>query len=154
MVVVELACDKAKPISNANTPIPRAKPRRVVVVAEDDYALRTLVSDVLSFNGFTVYEVGNGMELTAAVERLGSHGAPPELIVTDIDMPRRDGLTAIAALGGAELPIPFIVITAFASDDARLRATSLGAAAVLSKPFSLEQLSALALKLTRRDALC
>lgn len=146
--MAELSSDAATPTGGANTPIPRASRHGVVIVAEDDRELRALVSNVLAYDGFTIKEVANGVELTEAVRKMDPASDPLELIVTDIDMPSLDGLTAIEYLGGTELGIPVVVITAFASDDARLRATRVGAAAVLSKPFELDELRAVAEQLT------
>lgn len=147
--MAQLSPDTAKPMGKADTPVPPTARRRIAIVAEDDRELRELVSSVLAYDDFTVREVGDGLELVQAVlETHAAHGKL-DLIVTDVDMPHQDGLTAIAAMGGTRLGVPIVVITAFASDAARVQALQLGASAVLSKPFGLEQLRVLAAELTR-----
>lgn len=141
--------DGATSASNATTPLPEAAQGRVAIVAEDDRELRVLLANVLAYEGFTVREVADGIELVGVVAAMHAMGDRPDLIVTDIDMPHQDGLAAIASMGGTKLGIPVIVVTAFASDEARVQAARLGAAAVLSKPFKLEQLSDLADELTQ-----
>lgn len=129
---------------------------RSAVIAEDDYELRALLASVLIHDGFDVTEVANGVALVEAVGRMHACGAAPDLIVTDVEMPHQDGLTALAAMGGTALGVPVIVVTAFANGEARAHAERLGAAAILSKPFNLDQLRALAHELTcmRHGAPC
>ena len=144
------------PSGSAGTPVPPRSTRRRAVVADDSPELRVLVASVLEYDGFAVAEVPDGEELVRMVTKMHVAGDVPDLIVTDVDMPHQDGLAALTAMGGAELGIPVILITAFASDEARVHAGRLGVAAVLSKPFGLEQLRALADDLThdpmKRDA--
>ncbi len=136
------------PTEKAGAPMPPTSRRRRAIVADDDRELRVLLASVLERDGFVVAGVADGDELVRAVTEMHVAGDVPDLIVTDVDMPHQDGLAAIAAMGGTELGIPVILITAFATDDARAHAGRLGVAAVLSKPFGLEQLRALADDLT------
>ncbi len=150
--MAQLIPEGETPVGNAETPVPHATQRRVAIVAEDDRELRVLLCTVLSYDGFAVREVSDGRELVGLVAAMHSAGEQPDLIVTDVDMPHQDGLAAIATMGGIKLGVPVVVVTSFASDEARLQAARLGAAAVLSKPFRLDQLRALADELTRCDA--
>ena len=57
-----------------------------ILVAEDDYSLRELMSDFLSDNGYQVYRAKDGAEALIQIER--SH---IDLMICDIMMPELDG---------------------------------------------------------------
>ena len=63
-------------------------------------------------------------------------------IVSDICMPGLTGLDLLAALRCTRFEIPVILITAFGDEEVRAEARSLGATAVLDKPFNLDELPA------------
>jgi CheY-like chemotaxis protein len=112
-----------------------------VLVAEDSPIVRDLVVEALRIHGLTVIEAADGQE---AFEKLEEH---PEvaLLVTDVEMPRLDGLgliKRIRARGGRR--IPAIVVSTRGSDADKLAAVEVGADAYLVKSdFSQEGLWAL-----------
>jgi CheY-like chemotaxis protein len=64
-----------------------------ILIVEDEAPLRNAVSDILTFEGFTVFQAKNGQEgLTLA---LSEH---PDLILLDLMMPVMDGLTMLEKL--------------------------------------------------------
>jgi two-component system chemotaxis response regulator CheY len=119
-------------------PEPSASPvplRGRVLVVDDDRAIRDLLRDVLADDGYDVRAASNGL---AALEVMGSW--PPELIVLDMAMPVMDGKGFRAAqLANPEWRgIPVLVLSATAaylSDD-----STIGAKAVLGKPFEVDEL--------------
>jgi CheY-like chemotaxis protein len=69
-----------------------AKDQKILVV-EDETPLRTAISDILSFEGFTVFQAKNGQEgLDLALQH------HPDLILLDLMMPIMDGLTMLEKL--------------------------------------------------------
>ncbi len=64
-----------------------------------------------------------------------------ELLVTDLQMPRLDGLALLAHVRDRGNPIPVILVSGSWSEDQRDRANELGAARLLSKPVDLAQLA-------------
>jgi putative two-component system response regulator len=76
---------------------------------------------------------------------LESHVAlcPPDLVILDLHMPRRDGFSVIAALQPriANEHLPVLVITGDISSEARHRALALGARDYLTKPFDLTEMT-------------
>jgi DNA-binding response OmpR family regulator len=66
-----------------------AKPRRVVLLAEDEPLLRNLVQAVLSQAGHAVIAAADGEE---ALELSRSYSGRIDLVVSDVTMPRMDGL--------------------------------------------------------------
>jgi CheY-like chemotaxis protein/ribosome-associated translation inhibitor RaiA len=113
-----------------------------VVLAEDDLEMRKLLSWSLERLGYNVVECADGNSL---MRKLGLHGPgtplqPHDLIISDIRMPGATGLQVLES--ARELPDfpPMILITAFPDAQSREQAMRLGAAAMLAKPFEIEEL--------------
>lgn len=104
-----------------------------VLVAEDDPAMREVLAEALAAAGLVVELVTDGEALLSRAE--GS-----AVIVTDLRMPRLDGLTALARLRHAGVDRPVVMITGFGSPETHSMARALGAARVLDKPFDVDHL--------------
>lgn len=120
-----------------------------VVVADDDYELRTLIASVLRRDGYAVTEVADGYELQKflAARRLDRPDRPVDLVISDLRMPGRSGLDVLASLRSDDWGTPFILMTAFSNANMQNEANRLGAAAVFSKPFELDDLRTIACNL-------
>jgi CheY-like chemotaxis protein len=112
----------------------RERPLRVLVV-DDEAAIRTALSDVFKVEGFDCRLASNGRE---ALSILSGWGA--DLIVLDLMMPVMDGWAfrheQIAAPAVRDIPV--VVISARQPHDAR--DADLAPAAVVAKPFDLDEL--------------
>ena len=64
----------------------------------------------------------------------------PDLVVTDVRMPHRDGLTLTSQIKACEPSCPVIVVTGFGSEEAAISALKAGASDFLVKPFPLSEL--------------
>ena len=112
-----------------------------VYLAEDDAALRALLTATLRKEGFTVVPVADGWELLASLEAARhSHESEPRLVITDIRMNQLHGLDALWAIKRVGCQAPVIVMTAFGDDELHERARRLGAVAVFDKPFDIDDL--------------
>ena len=113
-----------------------AAPIRVLVADDDPWILR-MVASVLSGRGYQVDSAHDGEE---AFEK--ALASPPDLLITDVMMPKMDGWTLVRALRSrAELAfMPVIFLTALSSDDDRIRGFRLGADDYMAKPFRFEEL--------------
>lgn len=115
-----------------------------ILVAEDDVEMCRLLAWTLEQDGYLVTEVHTGVGLLEHIRRaMTPHAAPhevPDLVVSDMRMPGRSGLEILAAMRRLDAPIPFILISAFASPELHEEAARLGAAAVFDKPFDLDRL--------------
>jgi two-component system chemotaxis sensor kinase CheA len=113
-------------------------PARTVLVVEDSPIVRDLIVESLRAHGLRVLEAPDGQD---ALEQLEQH-ADIDLLVTDVEMPRLDGLGLIArmrARGGRR--IPAIVVSTRGSNADKLAAVQVGADAYLVKSdFSRETL--------------
>jgi DNA-binding response OmpR family regulator len=128
------------------------RPARIVV-AEDDFEMRRLVADCLRKEGYEVQEAADGGELLLRIEDdlvMRRNPVPVDLFVTDIRMPVYTGLEIVTGLREAGLDMPVIIMTAFGNPETRERAEALGAA-LLDKPFKMEQLRALVRRLLRQS---
>lgn len=120
-----------------------SRPTFNVLLAEDDSDLRAMLSIVLRNDGHRVTEFRNGGDLEAHLENVlpeGLAGPPPLLVVADLRMPERDGLTVMKVLKERGFQPPFILMTAFGDHGTHAAAAKLGAVAVLDKPFDFDEL--------------
>jgi CheY-like chemotaxis protein len=113
-----------------------ARNRQVILVVEDDEAIRAIVTEVLTEEGFDVAGARDGRE---ALEYLHAH-RPPKLILLDLMMPVMNGWQfREAQMGDPRLaPIPVVVLTAAAG--AFQQAASLEVTDVLCKPLDMPTL--------------
>jgi len=104
-----------------------------VFVADDDSEMRGLIAAILRADGFDVSESPDGVTLLEAL-RASEHG-PPDLLISDVEMPRASGLRVLASVRRSHPTLPVVLITAFGSPEVHREARLLGASAVLDKPF-------------------
>jgi DNA-binding NtrC family response regulator len=118
------------------------RPRRVLL-AEDDADMRRLLAQALRDDGYDVLEARNGSQLLDSIAALALEpdcDEPVDMIISDLRMPGRNGLSILAGLRDAQWMTPFILITAFGDDDTHAEAHRLGASAVFDKPFDVDDL--------------
>jgi CheY-like chemotaxis protein len=126
-----------------------------IILAEDDTDLRRVLSEALREDGYEVIEARDGGELETVLGFAYLHGSESTedfLVLTDLQLPGIDGLTAIRAMRAQGHRPAFILMTAVPEPPVQREAAALGALAVLGKPFDLDVLRAV-LRLDRsRDA--
>jgi two-component system chemotaxis response regulator CheY len=106
-----------------------------VWIVEDDAATRRLYKFMLANGGYPVIEAEDGV---AALEQLAQHHC--ELVITDMNMPRMDGMELIQAIRREFGDLYVILITAFGTPDTEKQARRIGANDYLAKPFDFEEL--------------
>jgi CheY-like chemotaxis protein len=108
--------------------------RKTILVVDDDVDVSSILRFALAGDGYAVDSAEDGL---AALQKVREK--TPDLIILDLNMPRMSGEQFLYAwhTGGETPGLPVLVVTA--TSDA-LRPTDLGVAAVLPKPFELEQL--------------
>jgi len=124
------------------TPVVESSEPMVVMVADDDDALRAVIVVALLAEGHSTIEAHDGQELLELLERDrgGVSGLRPDVLVTDVKMPRLSGLGVLAALRGARWNLAVVVMTALMDESINTLATRLGAVEVLHKPFGSDDL--------------
>ncbi|AKU96965.1 Response regulator of zinc sigma-54-dependent two-component system [Labilithrix luteola] len=112
------------------------------LVVDDDVAVRFTVRSILERCGFKVDEAGDGEEGLAMVTR-GAKDGGYQLVVTDIHMPRMDGLELLKAIQQFPAPRPkVIVVTAHGTERQTVDAIKSGAFDYFKKPFEVEEVMA------------
>ena len=108
----------------------------VILVVDDDAAIRESLSNELRAAGYTTLTASDGREGLDL-----SRSRAPDLVLTDLAMPRSDGFELIAALRAASR-VPIIVLSVRGADPEKVRALDLGADDFVTKPFSVAELLA------------
>ncbi len=115
-----------------------------VLVIDDDGSVRIALRLLLEGLGCSVVEAGNGRDgLDAA------HRDRPNLILCDLDMPVMDGFETLRQIrrDPALCQVPVIVVSGLITRKSEEQVTSLGANAILRKPFSFDLLASLVRRL-------
>jgi len=107
------------------------------VVADDEPRLRQVLVRLMTGDGFTCLEAGNGVE---ALEQLAKVDA--QLLLTDLRMPQMDGIELLRQARAAYPELGVILITAVAEVEIALDCLAQGAMDYLTKPFHLEEVRA------------
>lgn len=107
-----------------------------VLVVDDEQAVRRYAARVLQHDGHVVHEAVDGVEALEIIER----GAPPvELVISDIIMPRLNGVELLKAMAVSHPRVPVILMSAYAQGEL----VDMGVVApcgVLPKPFPAQRL--------------
>jgi PAS domain S-box-containing protein len=127
---------------------------RHVLLADDNADMREHVARLLTTQGYRVEAVADGRAALAA-----ARARRPDLLLTDVMMPRLDGFGLLAAVRAdpALRDLPVVMLSARAGDEAKVEGLDAGADDYLTKPFSARELIArvganLQLARVRREA--
>ncbi|HXA20402.1 MAG TPA: response regulator transcription factor [Thermoanaerobaculia bacterium] len=118
----------------------------VILIVDDDQAIRDSLSKELRAAGYATVTAADGAEGMSAFQ---SH--VPDLVLTDLAMPRSDGFELIAGIR-ATSRAPIIVLSVRGADPDKVRALDLGADDFVTKPFSMAELLARVRAQLRRTA--
>jgi two-component system alkaline phosphatase synthesis response regulator PhoP len=118
--------------------------KRVVLVVDDDSAIRRVVRTVLEADNFEVVEAADGPAALLLLEAINGRG--PEAVVLDIMMPGIDGIEVCRRIDHERVKV--VMLSARDDADTRDRAAKAGADAYLTKPFSAIELLDAVEKLT------
>jgi len=117
----------------------------LVLVVEDDPALRNILGTLLVANGYRFAEASTGQR---AVIETRSHR--PDLIIVDLGLPDRDGATVIREIRGFST-VPILVLSARSMESQKVLALDAGADDYVTKPFSTPELMARVRAALRRN---
>lgn len=115
----------------------QASPHRRVLVVDDDARSRDAVARLLSEEGYDATVAGDGEEASGMLASWH-----PDLVLTDLDMPRLDGRGLLQRVRALLPGIPVIVVSARAGAEGRTSLEAMGAAGFFAKPVQLDQLLA------------
>jgi CheY-like chemotaxis protein len=116
----------------------RARSAPLVLLVDDEQAIRAICRVNLEGDGFSVLEAKDGAEALATIRR-----QRPSLVLLDVMMPGVDGWSVAAWLAADQKArdIPVVFLSARAADEDRLRAQELGAVGYVVKPFDPVELA-------------
>jgi type II secretory ATPase GspE/PulE/Tfp pilus assembly ATPase PilB-like protein/CheY-like chemotaxis protein len=111
----------------------------MVLLVDDEDALRRVMRDLLQRQGYTVVEARDGAQ---ALEEVDRHA--PDIVILDLNLPGVDGYSVLSQLRSrqATRQLPIIVLTAKGDEDNEVRVLELGADDFLTKPFRAKALAA------------
>ncbi|MFL6196795.1 MAG: response regulator transcription factor [Thermoanaerobaculia bacterium] len=112
----------------------RGKP--LILVIDDDPSIRQTLSRELALAGYDTVAAADGIEGAFRFE-----AERPDLVITDLAMPRADGYAVIAAVRRLDAT-PVLVLSVRGEEEDKVRALDLGADDYVTKPFSLRELLA------------
>ncbi len=117
-----------------------------ILVVEDEKKTASFIRKALQTEGFAVDACGNGEDALAAAGT-----TPFDVIVLDIMLPGRDGLSVLRLLRELGSKIPVLLLSARGEVNERVEGLNAGADDYLPKPFELAELVARVRALTRRS---
>jgi DNA-binding NtrC family response regulator len=109
-----------------------------ILIADDETAITTGLSAILTDEGYVVDVVGDGQK---ALERLSEDGYGVAL--ADLKMPKLDGLSLLRELQQRQIPTECIIITGQATVDSAVQAMQQGAYDYIEKPLNADKLNRL-----------
>jgi two-component system response regulator AtoC len=117
------------PLDSADVPT-----KKKILIADDDDAIRQLLSTVLQDEGYETHECKRGGEVLRTVPRL-----EPDLMLLDLRMPENDGIEIMRRLNEQDTRVPILLMTAYGTSRSAIEATQLGAYDYITKPFDLDE---------------
>ena len=116
---------------------------KTILCVDDSASMRQTIKLTLAVNGYRIVEAVDGLD---GLDKAAAHAI--DLVITDLNMPRMDGLEFIGEL--RKLPafkgVPIVFVTTESDDAKRAAAKAAGATAWITKPFAPDHL----LKVARR----
>lgn len=105
-----------------------------ILVADDEKTVRAYIASILRREGFRLFEAEDGLD---ALDQMEQKGAEIDLLLTDIRMPRMDGISLARAVVERYPKVPIIYISGYPFDleEERTRHPNL-ACAFVPKPFA------------------
>jgi len=118
-----------------------------ILAIDDSPTIRGLVSRALKKAGFDVFLAADGQDGVEALQ-----ASDPDLIITDVNMPRLDGFGVIEAIRASpsHSNVPILVLTTEHGSELKARARQVGATGWIVKPFDDVQLVSVIDRVLRR----
>ena len=104
-----------------------------ILIVDDEVDILDILSDVLKAAGYECATAGDGQEAIDILEERSF-----ATIITDIKMPRKDGIAVLKAAKALDDDCAVILLTGYASLDTAIQAVHLGAQDYLTKPFDVQ----------------
>lgn len=107
---------------------------RTAIVIDDDSSITELFSEILKLQGMNVLAIGNnGIDAIHLFKEFS-----PDLIFMDVNMPKLNGIEALIEIKKISLQSKIIIVTSDTSAKLRQKLETIGANAIIYKPFDME----------------
>lgn len=113
-----------------------AKPK-IILLAEDDSVIRELLTAVLKTAGYELVTATDGVE---AVEAFKNYGEKVNLVLTDIGMPRMNGIEAILLIRDMSQSVPIMILSIWEESSYIKIAKQANVKEYMKKPFDVGEL--------------
>ncbi|WP_322894186.1 MULTISPECIES: response regulator transcription factor [unclassified Yoonia] len=123
----------------------RHDPNALILIIEDEAEIALILSRYLEAAGYRTLTARDGdqaLRLTATLR--------PDLMLLDLNIPRRDGFQVLSALRSRDDTLPVIVVSALSEDVDKLSALRIGADDYVTKPFNPKEVVARVTAVLRR----
>jgi two-component system, NtrC family, response regulator AtoC len=110
---------------------------RLILVADDDASIRSLLQNFLQSEGFRTIEAKSGRDVIPAVTK-----NRPEVVIMDVRMPGMSGLDVLDQMKRLNMDIAVLLMTAYGTSSVAIEAIQRGAYDYITKPFDLDDLLA------------
>src|SRR5574337_438320 len=106
-----------------------------ILVVDDEQGMRELLTVLLEHQGYRVIAASDGQQALEII----THQLP-DLVISDVRMPRMDGIGLLTGIRKTDPHLPVIMVTAYASMDSTIQAMRLGADDYITKPFRIDEI--------------
>lgn len=124
---------------------------KCILIVDDSNTIRASVQYTLQKEQYQVEVAVDGQDGLAKLAALEKQGKRPAMIISDVNMPRMDGITFIKEVKkqAAFKFVPILVLTTESQDQKKMEGKAAGASGWLVKPFSPDQLIGVVKKFVR-----
>lgn len=106
-----------------------------ILIVDDQYGIRILLTEVLQKEGYTTFQAANGFQAIDITKEQA-----PDLVLLDMKTPGMDGIEILKRLKQHDETIKVIIMTAYGELDMIQEAKDLGALTHFAKPFDIDEI--------------
>lgn len=106
-----------------------------ILIVDDQYGIRILLTEVLQKEGYTTFQAANGFQAIDITKEQA-----PNLVLLDMKIPGMDGIEILKRLKQHDETIKVIIMTAYGELDMIQEAKDLGALTHFAKPFDIDEI--------------
>ena len=106
-----------------------------ILIVDDEQGMREFLTVLLEKQGHHVIATADGEQALELVAH-----QPPDLVISDVRMPKVDGIGLLTGIREKHPHLPIIMMTAYASSDSTIQAMRLGADDYITKPFRIDEI--------------
>ena len=110
------------------------KKEKNILVVDDESSMRKNINDILTIEGYNVFEAENGV---IGIEKVANNKL--DLVLLDFNMPLMDGFETLSEIKKINPDLPVIILTAYGTNERIIETMKSGAYDYMDKPFELAE---------------